>query len=71
MTRPTKPFDPKLAVSIREEELTLQEIGARLGGLSKERVRQIERSAMRKFRAACDALGVDPQDLVEAWRANP
>ncbi len=45
-----------------EEALTLETIGKRLG-LSRERVRQIEASGLKKLRSLLAARGVDPADL--------
>ena len=45
-----------------EQPLTLEAVGQRLG-LSRERVRQIERAGLKKLRALLTARGVDPSDL--------
>lgn len=46
-----------------EEALTLETIGKRVG-LSRERVRQIETSGLKKLRALLSARGVGPSDLL-------
>ncbi len=45
-----------------EEPLTLEAVGQRLG-LSRERVRQVEATGLKKLRALLAARGVDPADL--------
>lgn len=48
---------------------TLDQVGAALG-LVRERVRQVEETAMRKFETAARALGLSLSELVSAWTAN-
>jgi len=45
-----------------EAPLTLDAVGQRLG-LSRERVRQVEATGLKKLRALLEARGVDPADL--------
>jgi RNA polymerase primary sigma factor len=47
-----------------QETRTLQEIGDQLG-ISRERVRQIERGALDKMRVGAQRCGLDPD---EGWR---
>jgi Sigma-70, region 4 len=57
-----------LVLRWRRPELTLADIGARLDGLSVERVRQVEDAAIRKLRhAAYD--GLNPDDDIRPARA--
>lgn len=54
-----------LDTQLREDGFTLEEIAAELG-VSKERVRQIERTALRKCRRWCRRHGWRFEDLVPA-----
>lgn len=54
------------AKALPQYEMTLDEIGEVLH-VSRERVRQIEKSALDKLRRECRRIGLDPADLVEDW----
>lgn len=53
----------------REPFMTLEEIADRMG-MSRERVRQIEESALRKCRKRLRALGVSAEDFFSTLRYN-
>jgi len=59
--RQNKRIDAELKRNPRPH--TLEEIGKLLGGMSREGVRQIQVEALRKARAACIALDINPLDF--------
>lgn len=54
----------------RDREMTIDEVAAELG-IHRSRVHQLERAALAKMRAACEAVGLAPSDFVQAWRTLP
>lgn len=55
--------EPCSLVLARERPRTLAEVGEVLGGICRERVRQIEADALRNFKAAAERLGLTPDML--------
>jgi predicted transcriptional regulator len=58
-----RPERHKRATAKRDPGATLDEIGRELG-ITRERVRQIEKAALEKCRAYCLAHGYDLRDLL-------
>ena len=54
------------AERLREDGLTCEQIAAELG-VSRVRVQQLERQALRKARRWCEAHGLAFEDLTSAW----
>jgi Sigma-70, region 4 len=55
-----------LAVVDQHGALSLDAVGTRLG-VTRERIRQIERGALSHLRAECRSLGVDFEELIASW----
>jgi DNA-directed RNA polymerase sigma subunit (sigma70/sigma32) len=49
-----------------ERAMTLDEVAAALG-IDRSRVHQLERAGLSKMRAACEAIGLHPDDFVAGW----
>lgn len=56
--------------SVYGQPMTLEQVGQELG-VTRERVRQIEAAALAKLRATCEALDIEPGDVIDEWRRLP
>lgn len=62
-----KPYEKR--AEIQNPYMTLQEI-ADIMGMSRERVRQIEQSGLKKMRKRLRALGIEPEDFISTLKYN-